>query len=236
MFKSAMLTKVGGRAVNEDSVRAASGEGSLCAVLADGLGGHGGGDVASALTVDAIMDAYKAGELSSPARLEAAIEAANRRVLDAQTERCQMKSTVVALRLEGERMFWAHVGDSRLYHFKSGRIVSHTRDHSLSQLAVLMGEISEDQIRFHSQRSRILRALGSEGAQPDVTEVLSLAPGETCFLLCSDGFWEYVLESDMEGTMKEAGSPEDWLAAMERILLGKVQPGNDNYSAIAVFA
>ena len=157
-------------------------------------------------------------------------------VIQKQSAQLEMKTTVVVLRIESGKAFWAHVGDSRLYYFDDGKLKSRTSDHSASQLAVLMGEITEEQIRFHSQRSRILRALGSSAAQPELSAETDIDDGKAAFLLCSDGFWEYVYEREMEQTLSNAPTPEQWLRDMEEILKSRVKPWNDNYSAIAVFA
>ena len=101
---------------------------------------------------------------------------ANRQVLSLQTKSCRMKTTVVVLIVEGARWQWAYAGDSRLYHFVEGNLLWQTKDHSSSQIAVLLGQIAPEQIRFHEDRSRIYRALGQdEDTQVDAgEEALSL--------------------------------------------------------------
>ena len=127
-----------------------------------------------------------------------------------------------------------HVGDSRLYYFRNGRLEKQTLDHSVSQIAVLMGEIPQEGIRFHADRNRVLRALGSGNAKPDISPLMELKE-DTAFLLCTDGFWEYVYEREMEETLKEAREPAVWLEKMRGILEKRIPEGNDNFSAAAVF-
>ena len=235
MLQTASYTDTGGRAVNEDSTRQARlGEDRLCLVVADGLGGHGGGAHASAAAADAICREWK-GE-ADPEALKGLIQRGHEAVTAIQTPQCAMKSTVVALELAGSRAAWAHVGDSRLYHFIDGRLVFQTRDHSASQIAVFMGEITVDQIRFHEDRNRVLRALGQADALTVEAGSETLCPGRHAFLLCTDGFWEYVLENEMAADLAMAADPLDWLVRMRSRLMARVPADNDNNTAAAAWA
>lgn len=234
MIQTASYTDPGGRPGNEDTVRQAAREGGrLCVLVADGLGGHGGGAQASAAAAGAICSAWDGR--ADPGALEQWVREANRRVLALQTPRCAMKTTAVVLTLEPGKAVWAHVGDSRLYHFENGALAFQTRDHSVAQIGVMLGEITVDQIRFHEDRSRVLRALGQDEELNVEVREQPLAPGRHAFLLCSDGFWEYVLEPEMEQALAEASGPEDWLARMRARLQERVPPDNDNNTAAAVW-
>lgn len=234
MIQIASYSDIGGRPRNEDTVRsAARGDDRLCLVVADGLGGHGGGELASSAAADAICAAWDGR--ADPAALAHWVREANRKVLSLQTRQCAMKTTAAVLTLEPGRAVWAHVGDSRLYRFQDGKLAFQTRDHSVAQIGVMLGEITVDEIRFHEDRSRVLRALGQDDELNVETGEHPLPPGRHAFLLCSDGFWEYVLEEEMERTLAAAASPEDWLARMRDILSGKVPADNDNNTAAAVW-
>lgn len=233
MLSIATYSDQGGRPENEDTVRfLRQGEDRLCLVVADGLGGHGGGKTASATAAETICAAWD--HQADPAGLTELVSRAHLAVQAQQTSACAMKSTVVLLTLAGTRASWAHVGDSRLYHFFQGKLDFQTRDHSASQVAVLLGDITPDQIRFHEDRCRVLRALGQEGGVNAETAGLTLAPGRHAFLLCTDGFWEYVLEAEMEEDLEKASSPEDWLAQMRERLDRRAPSDNDNNTAAAV--
>ena len=232
-LEAANCTDKGGREHNEDSVREIYKEDGYCTVVADGLGGHGGGELASGLATEEICRNWNGH--ADNIELERVMRIAHEGVLKIQTPECAMKTTAVVLALEENRAAWAHVGDSRLYHFYNGRIVFQTRDHSASQIAVLLGEITQDQIRFHEDRARILRALGQNGELNIDSVCEELAPGNHAFLLCSDGFWEYVLESEMEEDLKKAVNPKQWLALMFGRLLKKIPEDNDNNTASAVW-
>lgn len=234
MICYASCTDTGGRPYNEDSVDCKKiDEDRLCVVLADGLGGHGGGEIASKEAVKLILDGWNG--MATPASLCDLVQAAHRKILSLQTPVCKMKTTVVILSIEEGRAQWAHAGDSRLYHFVDGRLVFQTRDHSSSQIAVLMGQIKPEEIRFHEDRSHIFRALGQESNLSADAEEEELSPGRHAFLLCTDGFWEYVYEEEMEKELQAAASPQDWLKRMKCYLESRIDGDNDNNTAAAVW-
>ncbi len=234
------LSRSGGRKVNEDAFgQLVSGPDSGCWVVADGLGGHGGGDVASRLVVESILREYQVQQDFSPVGVASLLEAAQRGLLSAQqgeTRLSSMRSTATILLLRGEGALWAHIGDTRLYHFSRGRIAHQTKDHSVPQLMVDTGSISPADIRHHIDRNRLLRSLGNEDKfRPSVPEeAITLECGDG-FLLCTDGFWEYVTETEMEVALAKASDPGQWLEYMELILLRRATVGHDNYTATAIF-
>ena len=234
MLRTACYTDIGGRPQNEDTVlQAQLGVGQLCTVVADGLGGHGGGELASSAAAKTICGAWR-GE-ADPKELCDLVRMAHDAVVAQQTPFCKMKSTVVVLEIDGAHAAWAHVGDSRLYRFHNGKLEQQTRDHSASQIAVALGEITLAEIRFHEDRNRVLRALGQEQPPSVEVEERDLPPGRTAFLLCTDGFWEYVMEEEMEADLRAAIDPEDWIAKMRARLSQRVPSTNDNNTAAAVW-
>jgi len=110
-----------------------------------------------------------------------------------------------------------------------------TRDHSVPQALVDAGALQPDMIRNHPDRNQLLRSLGSPGPlHPTLLgHPVALAAGDA-FLLCSDGFWEYVLEAEMEQELAEASNPQTWLSRMEARLLWRAPAWHDNYTAIVV--
>lgn len=229
----ASLSQVGGRACNEDIALLAQAGACTLAVVADGLGGHGGGDVASQ-TAAAVMEAVFADSpMLDIEAMDLAIQAANQAVLARQTPQQEMKSTLVALFAGPGQATYGYLGDSRLYHFSGGQLMFQTQDHSVSQMAVQVGEIEPGQIRHHADRHKLLRALGAAPqAQPGLGTVAT-APGDA-FLLCSDGFWELVLEEEMAADLRAARNAEDWLKKMHKRLKKQLDEHSDNYSAVAV--
>jgi serine/threonine protein phosphatase PrpC len=114
-------------------------------------------------------------------------------------------------------------------------VLFQTRDHSVMQSMVEAGIGDVASLRRHPGRNVLLYALGSiDDCRPDITTTpITLEAGDV-FLMCSDGFWDYVDESVMLRCLRDASSTEAWLAAMEAELLSRVSPGHDNYTAVGV--
>lgn len=231
----AVLTDPGERAVNEDFLDVSVMQKRLAFILCDGLGGHGNGDVASRFVVGQMKDA-----LEHSVSVEEAILYAQQELLQKQEREHagdSMKTTVTCLLLEGDTAKFAHVGDSRIYHFEKARYIQRSQDHSVPQMLVNRGEIRDRDIRRHEDRSRLLRVMGTAWDTPkyQVVDGIKLTK-HSSFLLCSDGFWELIEEKMMCKTLKKAESPEEWLAAMKKTVVENGRGTNmDNYSAIAVF-
>lgn len=232
-IKTATVCEQGGRDHNDDTVSLLQTQNTYVFV-GDGLGGYAGGQQASRAASESLLDRAEQGGLLPEEEMERAAAAADRAVRDLQEKTGgNMKTTLVFLAVEEDCARWMHVGDSRLYHFREGRLQCQTMDHSVSQLAVLMGDIEPREIRFHEDRSRILRALGAANTRVDISTAVPLEKGDA-FLLCTDGFWEFVFEEEMEQTLAGADSPEDWLEAMLDLLRSRIPEDTDNYSAAAV--
>lgn len=243
LFDTASLTAPGSHEVNEDALAYQQSDGdSLLSywILCDGLGGHGAGDLAAQLAVSTIAKLVKdLADLDSSSFSEIFIQA-NQALLTAQgtdPTRARMHTTAVLLCSIGRQIAWAHIGDSRLYHFRHGQLQTQTLDHSLVQANVNAGNLLPSAIRFHEDRNRLLRSLGSpsEIKATALNPPLTLDSGDA-FLLASDGFWELVLESEMEASLSESSSALDWLTQMHRIhqLRADNVEDQDNYSAIAI--
>ena len=157
-------TNQGGRENNEDSIRCASGEMGSVFLLADGLGGHGCGEIASQMAVDLICQGCSELECPSSESLLDLINDTNSRILCAQEnpEHADMRTTAVALHIKDNKAAWAYVGDSRLYHFRNGKLIHVTKDHSVTYRKYLGGEISYMDIYHDDDRTRLMRALGKE--------------------------------------------------------------------------
>jgi PPM family protein phosphatase len=163
----AILSKQGGRDYNEDACGHWHSDTHLCCVVADGAGGHGGGDIASRLAVKHILEQTAAAPLATVDEVHDLLLDTNASVrrhrADGEAQR-HMHSTVVALFIDLQRAeaLWGHAGDSRLYLFRDGQMLAHTRDHSLVQTLVEAGLLSPDQTRTHPRRSELQSALGTD--------------------------------------------------------------------------
>ena len=148
----------------------------------------------------------------------------------------KMKTTAVALAVDDKKAYVAHIGDSRLYIFRKNKVMTRTLDHSVPQMLALCREIREDEIRNHPERSSVLRVMGIEWER-DMFDVMKPVPLRKCdaFLLCSDGFWEFVYNEEMQADLLKAETPVQWVRLMLLRHIRRTPPGNDNFSAIAVF-
>lgn len=232
-------TDKGTRDHNEDDCGISSYGDAHCLVVADGLGGHGGGDVASKCAADAVCTLFMERGFSDHFFADA-FSGAQNAILEQQalTQRFStMKTTLVVLVVDNGWIHWAHIGDSRLYIFRGKRLLRRTLDHSVPQMLAQAGEIREADIRHHPDRNRLMRVMGVRNDAPrfEVGKPIRLT-GAYQFLLCTDGYWELIEEDDMLRTLKESATPQQWLSQMNRIILenGRGQE-MDNYTAIAAF-
>jgi protein phosphatase len=221
------------RASNQDQALMAS---PLFAV-ADGMGGHAAGEVASEVACQALQEAFAAGPRTPGALAEAAREA-NRAVFDrAQTDRSMhgMGTTLVAVALitnDGHgALAVAHVGDSRLYLLRGGEIRQVTNDHSLVAELVAEGQIAAEEAERHPQRHVLSRALG---VYPDVEvdlTVLDPCDGDR-YLLCSDGLSREVSDHRIASVLRRLADPDE--AARALVEEAKAKGGADNITVVVV--
>ncbi|RGZ01889.1 protein phosphatase 2C domain-containing protein [Clostridium sp. AM58-1XD] len=235
-----VLSKTGGRTVNEDYAGVTENKSGFCAILADGLGGHGRGEVASELVVDNGLSMWNSFYGSTEEFLNGCFQNGQARLLAKQEEehaQGEMKTTMTALVSDGNKVQWGHIGDSRLYCFYKGHLTARTLDHSVPQMLVASGEIKEKDIRGHEDRNRLLRVMGAPWDKPKYELSKPVDWDDSLvFLLCSDGFWELIEEKEMTACLKKAAGPEEWLKEMEAVVLKNGKGKNmDNYTAIGIF-
>lgn len=236
-LQSSWICKAGGRKVNEDSCVQAEKEDKFCFVIADGLGGHRGGEIASKTASEAFVDAFLARPSVNREVLQDYLEYARSKLQVTEeniNKKGSLKTTLVTLLVNGRKAVWAHIGDSRLYLFREGELIFQTRDHSVPQRLADSGAISHSEIRFHEDRNRLIAAFNSTGFSACIFSDLLKVSGNEVFLLCSDGFWEYVLESEMERLLVCSEDLSAWLGKMEELILASADAGYDNYTALAV--
>jgi protein phosphatase len=234
ILRTAAQTDVGLRRRGNEDRFAVEPRLGLC-LVADGMGGHSAGQVASALAADAVVASLRelAGGAESVAeQLRRAIEEANRAIYAAARDTDAyhgMGTTLVALLVSGGRAAIAHVGDSRAYRMRGGRIRQLTDDHSVVGELLRRHEISADDAREHPQRHVLTRALGVRGSvEPDLAE-LTLAPGDL-FVLCSDGLTNHVEDDEIA---KLASASTDLDAVCTALVgLAKRRGGEDNITIV----
>lgn len=234
-----LFSNKGTRKKNEDRIGSYERDQEYCFVLADGLGGHGKGDLASEIVAETSIDIFKE-EGFSEFFVREAFEVSQEKLLQKQRELHMpddIKTTLVMLCISEQKIEWGHIGDSRLYLFKDGKYISHTLDHSVPQMLVNIGEITDEEIRNHPDRSHLLQAMGIEWDRPkyDMSETFETESG-MAFLLATDGFWELIDEDDMMKCLKKADNVHMWMNQMENIVIRNGQGRDmDNYSAIGIW-
>lgn len=235
----AIYTNIGNREKNEDSIGFYCNKNGYGFIVCDGLGAHGMGDVASGLVVKTFEKLFNE-YTESDSFIGNVFDTAQRELLALQEEvnaDDKMKTTAVILTVGKRKTIVGHIGDSRCYVFRKDKIKWRTLDHSVPQMLALSGQIKEDEIRFHSDRTLLLNVLGDKCDAFSYEIMPKIKTNKkTSFLLCSDGFWEFVDERKMCESLKNADTVEQWLAKMIAIInensSGK---DRDNYSAIAVW-
>lgn len=235
-----LYTHVGSRSVNEDNADFIKiSEDKACFVVCDGLGGHGKGEVASEIVVKSVLEKVKDKDISEDNFLEDSLLYAQNTLLQAQRDlnaENEMKTTSAVLRVFDNKAQWAHVGDTRLYLFRKKKVFVRTLDHSVPQMLVASGEIKEKHIRHHADRNRLIRVMGTSWNTPkyEVSDFIELQAGDA-FLMCTDGFWEFITEREMIKTLKKSSSCKEWLERMGEIVLKNGKGQNlDNNTAIGV--
>jgi PPM family protein phosphatase len=236
---ASMLSDVGCvRELNEDSgtyiqpddpeVLASKG---LLILVADGMGGHSAGEVASQMAVEVITRTYYEDGGDPQSALKKAFREANRAIhktAEKDESKTGMGTTCTALVLQNGTAISAHVGDSRLYLVREGSIYLMTEDHSAVMEMVKAGLISLEQARHHPDKNVILRAMGSH-PEVEVTtwqEPFPVKAGD-CFLLCSDGLYDLIEDEEIKRIVE---SQEPRSACESLIALAKERGGHDNIS------
>lgn len=212
-------------------------------VVADGMGGHEAGEVASRMAVANLMDSMWAalgGSDVTPSDTEDLEEAlirsfvhAHRSIVEASSDGLEMGTTLVTAALVDNMAYIANVGDSRAYVFDGQHLTQVTEDHSLVALLASTGQITRDEMYTHPRRNEIMRVVGA-GDDPEVdTFVARLQPGDT-LLLCSDGLWEMVRDDEIAAVLTEKSSSFE--AAQELVRRANVAGGVDNITAVVLRA
>ncbi len=243
-LQSAQLTHIGDRQSNQDAQGSAQRGGLACYVVSDGAGGHAGGEIASNLVVKAVIDSFLKEQSFGTRAMRFYVGQALSMVAKARHANATIKdmsATLAAVLIDNENRcaLWAHLGDTRVYLFRSRKVQSVTRDHSLVQQFVDAGYCPPEALRTHPQRSVLYAAVGTEGeTAPEMTaDAVTLQDGDA-ILLCTDGFWEWITETEMERCLGAANSADDWLRRMREMvdLHGESSPKfRDNYTAQALW-
>lgn len=237
-FNVFQISRKGGREKNEDRMGYCYTRDTGLFALADGMGGHPEGEVASQLalqTMAALFQREAKPSLEDPLRfLHDATMAGHHQLLRYATERALMdtpRTTIVACLLQGNLAYWAHCGDSRLYMVRGEKLVARTRDHSYSELQETMAQVVPMAERFN--RNVLFTCLGSPGKPVvDTAGPMVLHAGDR-LLLCSDGLWGCVNDADITAQLASLPISEAVPELVEQALR-QGGPHCDNVTVLAV--
>ena len=226
------------REVNEDYLGYFQAAGKRLFAVADGMGGEVGGREASHSAIEAVQQVFErsAGELEPPALLAEAVMAANRACLRKQAEQPEldgMGTTLELLLIDGDKAWWSHIGDSRIYKISGERHEQLTSDHTVVNRLLRQGMITPEEARDHPQRHVLSRVVGrDEDYQADISPVpVDLAEGEA-LVLCSDGLSDVVSGEEIARTVSHLGPQK----ACERLVrLANERGGHDNITVQVIF-
>lgn len=201
-------------------------------IVADGMGGHRGGDIASRLALETIVELAAGGRGSLPDQ----VRSANRAVWDRSVEDerlAGMGTTLTAARVDGASASIAHVGDSRAYLLREGKLRQLTTDHTLVARMVKSGEITEAEADVHPHKNVLTRALGTDQEVEVDEDTIALLDGDR-LLLCSDGLTGMVTEDQIQAILENSEQPQQ---AADRLVKAANRAGGiDNISVVVLTA
>ena len=224
------------RAVNQDSYYVDDPQGRFF-IVADGMGGHAGGQEASKIATEVIQnyleEQWDNSEIPSNVLLKNAIEKANQGILEDQTlhpERGDMGTTVVVT-IFRDRPWCVHVGDSRLYRWRNSELEQVTEDHTWVSLAMKSGEISPEQAKVHPWRHVLSQCLGRKDLFKIDLQELEIESGDL-YLMCSDGLTEEVSDEEIKALLTQ--EKDCSLLATKLVSAAKNAGGSDNITVVIV--
>ncbi|HEX19684.1 MAG TPA: serine/threonine-protein phosphatase, partial [Acidiferrobacteraceae bacterium] len=239
-YQVAQHSLQGSRPINQDRVTYAERPNAILMVLGDGLGGHVGGELASELLTQVVLQDFnsvKQSTITNPsAFLALTILRAHRVIVsfgESQNPPIQPRTTCVLCLIQNGYAYWAHVGDSRLYHFRGGQCLQRTIDHSSVEQMRQDGLITEEEMLTHPSKGRLLKCLGGPRKPVISLSEETLIQTNDLILICSDGLWEALTLKDISDYIFSDNLEE----SVEEMLLDaeeQMQKGSDNITAICL--
>ena len=238
----AEVSLIGDREDNQDRAAVAAGDGAALIVVMDGMGGHAYGARAAETGCKVMLELFRSQHwpLFDPLGfLHLALGRAHTAVVTMGSKLAvdlRPRATCAVCIVQRGEAYWAHVGDSRVYHLRGGQVVYRTRDHSHVEQLVRDGSITEDEVADHPMRNYVECCLGGEATLPEMTisRRQPLADGDV-LLVCSDGIWANLKDSDIAAFWKPGnGSCNDALVSLADRAVAASAPHSDNASAASV--
>jgi len=203
--------------------------------IADGMGGHASGEVASKMAIEILRDSLKKEGEPLPDRLDSGVKLANKMIYEASRSQSQlngMGTTLTAVTLDGKRLSIAHVGDSRAYLIRGGVIEQLTDDHTIVSEQVARGMITREEAARSDMRNILSKALGIAPEVDVDIEGLTVSEGDQ-LVLCSDGLSELISDDEILSEVQFSKRPE--IVCDELVNLAMQRGGEDNITVIVAF-
>ena len=206
-------------------------------IVADGMGGHAGGEVASQIAVDSIrecLEAYWEVETNPQKLMQDVIDKANQAIINDQNSnpiRSDMGTTIVILIFREDQAWFCHIGDSRLYRLRGAKLDQISDDHTWIARAIQTGVVNADEAKSHPWRHMLLQCLGREDLKGIVAGEVEWQPGDR-FLICSDGLTEELSDDRIAHQLKSIRNCQQ--AAQALIESAKLRGGRDNITVVIV--
>lgn len=233
-------SRQGPREYNQDRLAYSYSKDALLLVVADGMGGHRHGEIAAQLAVATMTEAFQrlaVPTLSSPAKFLIDNIQQVHDMIDQLTQEREMlespRTTIVAAVVQRGMLYCAHVGDSRLYHFRDGHLLYRTEDHSIVQSLYSKGIISKNEMSTHPYRHKVYSCLGGDTPPKiDLSDRQELAEGDT-ILLCTDGVWGAVPDEQIKQILNGISITDNVTRLLNQAESVSKEQG-DNMSAIGL--
>ncbi len=233
------LSLVGDREDNQDRVAIAAKDQAALMIVIDGMGGHSDGSRAADTALKSLLDSFQ--HVSAPlfdplGFLHLALSKAHDDVAKlgvGQSIDSRPRATTAICLVQDGAAYWAHIGDSRVYWIRQGKVRERTRDHSHVELLLRDGKITEAEVATHPMRNFVECCLGGDPAVPEMTigGRRALQPGDV-LLLCTDGIWANLSDDDIAGFFRdESNDLRAWLEALGRRAVQASAPFSDNSTA-----
>jgi PPM family protein phosphatase len=240
-FEFATVSLTGQRSENQDRVEIINAQPSVLLVVVDGMGGHAEGAKASEATMRCLVKRFKdAGQpiLDPQGFLIGALTAAHDAVValgQGLSVEQRPRATCAVCLVQDENAYCGHIGDSRIYQLRDGRVWHRSRDHSHVELLLHEGVIQENEVSNHPMRNFVECCLGGDEPLPDMSIAgrERLQPGDV-LLLCSDGLWSGINDDALVTLLGEESELEPALLALAEQAVAANAPGSDNTSAAAL--
>jgi PPM family protein phosphatase len=230
----------GGRPTNQDRVAVAERDNAVILVVADGLGGHAGGEIAAEILTQTMLRAFQGVKQPVIARPSAFLalsilqaHTAIHQYTRTQPPHMQPRTTCVTCLVQNGYAYWAHVGDSRLYHFRDDRLLRRTQDHTPVEQLHQEGLLSDDEMGDHPSKGRLLKCVGGPNKPTIALGQETVLLQNDTLLLCSDGVWEALSAEDI-GRYATYADLDEGVEEMLRCVEKRTAGTSDNITAAAL--